>query len=139
MLWYFQAIYYLEKGDSVFVAAHTSAGKTAVAEYAFALASKVWFSLFPSISCIRCMCPYSCFRFCSCLHDHLTRGIYISYFSIIILVIYSTVYKLNNRIWYVCHAALYQSSIYCSYKNNQQSEVQGFLWKVWCWPFNWGR
>ncbi|KAK6935765.1 Ski2, N-terminal domain [Dillenia turbinata] len=35
-----QAIYYLEKGDSVFVAAHTSAGKTVVAEYAFALASK---------------------------------------------------------------------------------------------------
>lgn len=35
-----EAIYYLEKGDSVFVAAHTSAGKTAVAEYAFALASK---------------------------------------------------------------------------------------------------
>lgn len=36
-----QAIYYLEKGESVFVAAHTSAGKTVVAEYAFALASKV--------------------------------------------------------------------------------------------------
>ncbi|KAF6153463.1 hypothetical protein GIB67_027330 [Kingdonia uniflora] len=35
-----QAIYYLEKGESVFVAAHTSAGKTVVAEYAFALASK---------------------------------------------------------------------------------------------------
>lgn len=35
-----EAIYYLEKGNSVFVAAHTSAGKTAVAEYAFALASK---------------------------------------------------------------------------------------------------
>jgi antiviral helicase SKI2 len=35
-----QAIYYLEKGDSVFVAAHTSAGKTVVAEYAFALATK---------------------------------------------------------------------------------------------------
>ncbi|XP_071723078.1 DExH-box ATP-dependent RNA helicase DExH11-like [Rutidosis leptorrhynchoides] len=35
-----EAIYYLEKGDSVFVAAHTSAGKTVVAEYAFALASK---------------------------------------------------------------------------------------------------
>ncbi|PPD69482.1 hypothetical protein GOBAR_DD33644 [Gossypium barbadense] len=34
------AIYYLEKGESVFVAAHTSAGKTVVAEYAFALASK---------------------------------------------------------------------------------------------------
>lgn len=37
----FQAIYYLERGESVFVAAHTSAGKTVVAEYAFALASKV--------------------------------------------------------------------------------------------------
>ncbi|GER35486.1 helicase [Striga asiatica] len=35
-----EAIFYLERGDSVFVAAHTSAGKTAVAEYAFALASK---------------------------------------------------------------------------------------------------
>ncbi|KAI4373417.1 hypothetical protein MLD38_011543 [Melastoma candidum] len=35
-----EAIYYLEKGDSVFVSAHTSAGKTVVAEYAFALASK---------------------------------------------------------------------------------------------------
>lgn len=35
-----KAIYYLEKGESVFVAAHTSAGKTVVAEYAFALASK---------------------------------------------------------------------------------------------------
>ncbi|XP_014518438.1 DExH-box ATP-dependent RNA helicase DExH11 isoform X1 [Vigna radiata var. radiata] len=35
-----EAIYYLEKGESVFVAAHTSAGKTIVAEYAFALASK---------------------------------------------------------------------------------------------------
>ncbi|KAL5983261.1 hypothetical protein ACLOJK_017345 [Asimina triloba] len=34
------AIYYLEKGDSVFVAAHTSAGKTVVAEYAFALATR---------------------------------------------------------------------------------------------------
>ncbi|KAL8055915.1 hypothetical protein ABFX02_04G086300 [Erythranthe guttata] len=35
-----EAIFYLEKGDSVFVAAHTSAGKTVVAEYAFALATK---------------------------------------------------------------------------------------------------
>lgn len=35
-----ESIYYLEKGESVFVAAHTSAGKTVVAEYAFALASK---------------------------------------------------------------------------------------------------
>ncbi|KAF3948404.1 hypothetical protein CMV_025592 [Castanea mollissima] len=35
-----KAIYYLERGESVFVAAHTSAGKTVVAEYAFALASK---------------------------------------------------------------------------------------------------
>lgn len=30
----------MEKGDSVFVAAHTSAGKTVVAEYAIALATK---------------------------------------------------------------------------------------------------
>lgn len=35
-----QAVYHLEKGDSVFVAAHTSAGKTVVAEYAIALAQK---------------------------------------------------------------------------------------------------
>ncbi|THV06548.1 ATP-dependent RNA helicase [Dendrothele bispora CBS 962.96] len=34
------AVYHLEMGDSVFVAAHTSAGKTAVAEYAIALAEK---------------------------------------------------------------------------------------------------
>jgi len=35
-----EAIYHLENGDSVFVAAHTSAGKTVVAEYAIALAKK---------------------------------------------------------------------------------------------------
>jgi antiviral helicase SKI2 len=35
-----EAIYHLEKGESVFVAAHTSAGKTVVAEYAIALAAK---------------------------------------------------------------------------------------------------
>ncbi|KAK3937586.1 NUC185 domain-containing protein [Diplogelasinospora grovesii] len=35
-----EAIYHLESGDSVFVAAHTSAGKTVVAEYAIALAVK---------------------------------------------------------------------------------------------------
>ncbi|CAG8516159.1 9016_t:CDS:10, partial [Ambispora leptoticha] len=35
-----QAVYHLEYGDSVFVAAHTSAGKTVVAEYAIALAIK---------------------------------------------------------------------------------------------------
>ncbi|CAG8494938.1 1277_t:CDS:10 [Ambispora gerdemannii] len=35
-----QAVYHLECGDSVFVAAHTSAGKTLVAEYAIALAAK---------------------------------------------------------------------------------------------------
>ncbi|KAI8584384.1 hypothetical protein K450DRAFT_219603 [Umbelopsis ramanniana AG] len=34
------AVYHLEMGDSVFVAAHTSAGKTAVAEYAISLAAK---------------------------------------------------------------------------------------------------
>ncbi|KAJ3769464.1 antiviral helicase [Lentinula raphanica] len=34
------AVYHLELGDSVFVAAHTSAGKTVVAEYAIALAEK---------------------------------------------------------------------------------------------------
>lgn len=35
-----EAIYHLESGDAVFVAAHTSAGKTVVAEYAIALAQK---------------------------------------------------------------------------------------------------
>jgi antiviral helicase SKI2 len=35
-----EAILHLERGESVFVAAHTSAGKTAVAEYAFALATR---------------------------------------------------------------------------------------------------
>ncbi|KAK8853069.1 hypothetical protein IAR55_003770 [Kwoniella newhampshirensis] len=35
-----EAVYRLEMGDSVFVAAHTSAGKTVVAEYAIALAAK---------------------------------------------------------------------------------------------------
>lgn len=33
-----RAIYHLENSESVFVAAHTSAGKTVVAEYAIALA-----------------------------------------------------------------------------------------------------
>jgi antiviral helicase SKI2 len=35
-----EAVYHLESGDSVFVAAHTSAGKTVVAEYAIALSAK---------------------------------------------------------------------------------------------------
>lgn len=35
-----EAIYYLEQGDSVFIAAHTSAGKTVVAEYAIAMAAR---------------------------------------------------------------------------------------------------
>ncbi|CAH7683511.1 NUC185 domain-domain-containing protein [Phakopsora pachyrhizi] len=35
-----EAIYHLEMGDSIFVAAHTSAGKTVVAEYAIALAAR---------------------------------------------------------------------------------------------------
>ncbi|AMD19933.1 HCL218Cp [Eremothecium sinecaudum] len=35
-----EAIYHLEKGDSVFVAAHTSAGKTVVAEYAIAMSQR---------------------------------------------------------------------------------------------------
>ncbi|UZJ57277.1 hypothetical protein CBS101457_006597 [Exobasidium rhododendri] len=35
-----EAVYHLEQGDSVFVAAHTSAGKTVVAEYAISLAMK---------------------------------------------------------------------------------------------------
>ena len=33
-----QAILHLERGENVFVAAHTSAGKTVIAEYAIALA-----------------------------------------------------------------------------------------------------
>jgi antiviral helicase SKI2 len=35
-----RAVFHLENSDSVFVAAHTSAGKTVVAEYAIALAQK---------------------------------------------------------------------------------------------------
>lgn len=35
-----EAIYHLEQGDSVFVAAHTSAGKTVIAEYAIAMANR---------------------------------------------------------------------------------------------------
>lgn len=35
-----QAVLHLERGDCVFVAAHTSAGKTVVAEYAIALSNK---------------------------------------------------------------------------------------------------
>ena len=35
-----QAVYHLERGEWVFVAAHTSAGKTVVAEYAIALSQK---------------------------------------------------------------------------------------------------
>lgn len=44
-----QAIYHLENSESVFVAAHTSAGKTVVAEYAFALSTKVGALAFPSM------------------------------------------------------------------------------------------
>ena len=36
-----RVVLHLERHESVFVAAHTSAGKTVVAEYAFALAAKV--------------------------------------------------------------------------------------------------
>ena len=35
-----EAVYHLERNESVFVAAHTSAGKTVIAEYAIALAKK---------------------------------------------------------------------------------------------------
>lgn len=35
-----EAVYHLEQGDSVFVAAHTSAGKTVVAEYAIAMSQR---------------------------------------------------------------------------------------------------
>lgn len=35
-----EAVYHLEQGDSVFVAAHTSAGKTVVAEYAIAMSTR---------------------------------------------------------------------------------------------------
>ena len=49
-------MYHLEMGDSVFVAAHTSAGKTVVAEYAIALAAKhmTRFVIEPSKSLTRC-------------------------------------------------------------------------------------
>ena len=42
-------MYHLENGDSVFVAAHTSAGKTVVAEYAIALAAKHMTRFFPPV------------------------------------------------------------------------------------------
>lgn len=35
-----QAVLHLERGECVFVAAHTSAGKTVVAEYAVALSQR---------------------------------------------------------------------------------------------------
>jgi antiviral helicase SKI2 len=35
-----EAVYHLEQGDSVFVAAHTSAGKTVVAEYAISMSNR---------------------------------------------------------------------------------------------------
>lgn len=35
-----EAVYHLEQGDSVFIAAHTSAGKTVVAEYAMSMAAQ---------------------------------------------------------------------------------------------------
>ena len=35
-----EAVYHLEQGDSVFIAAHTSAGKTVVAEYAMSIAAQ---------------------------------------------------------------------------------------------------
>ena len=43
-----EAVYHLEMGNSVFVAAHTSAGKTVVAEYAIALAEKHMTRFVPS-------------------------------------------------------------------------------------------
>jgi len=55
-----EAVYHLELGDSVFVAAHTSAGKTVVAEYAIALAEKH-------------MTRYIHFRFCNSI-DISKRG-----------------------------------------------------------------
>lgn len=48
-----EAVYHLEMGDSVFVAAHTSAGKTVVAEYAIALAEKHMTRL----GCFLIFCP----------------------------------------------------------------------------------
>ena len=39
-MFFFKAIIHLEKGEDVFIAAHTSAGKTVVAEYAIALSQK---------------------------------------------------------------------------------------------------
>lgn len=59
-----QAIYYLERGESVFVAAHTSAGKTVVAEYAFALASKVCIFIFYIFVNIFLFSQIPCFKKC---------------------------------------------------------------------------
>lgn len=100
-----QAIYYLEKGESVFVAAHTSAGKTVVAEYAFALASKV-----------------TCLPLCN------------SSSMILFLVLVALCYfpAPNYSVYNMAHVytALHTSCVHCSHKNHQQPKVQGFLWEV---------
>ena len=38
--YFLQAIIHLQRGEDVFIAAHTSAGKTVIAEYAIALSQK---------------------------------------------------------------------------------------------------
>jgi len=54
-----EAVYHLEMGDSVFVAAHTSAGKTVVAEYAIALAGKHMTRWGSKYSLMQCPLTYS--------------------------------------------------------------------------------
>ena len=49
-----QAVLRLERGESVFVAAHTSAGKTVVAEYAIALRYRSIACTGITIPCVQC-------------------------------------------------------------------------------------
>ena len=71
-----QAILHLEEHESVFVAAHTSAGKTVVAEYAIALSIShktrclcVCVSVFVCVSL--CVCVRACACSCVCICGYL--------------------------------------------------------------------
>ena len=64
-----QAILHLENHDSVFVAAHTSAGKTVVAEYAIALSMK-HMTRFGLAECTyECTLIFDYFMECNCNCD----------------------------------------------------------------------
>lgn len=60
-----QAIIHLESHDNVFIAAHTSAGKTVVAEYAIALSKKRMTRLFACQNRVTCMQTRT---FCPLIH-----------------------------------------------------------------------